>query len=187
MVGLMDDHLHRFPHEFSGGQRQRIGIARAIALHPKLLVLDEPTSALDVSVQAQVLNLLLDLQKQLDLTFLFISHDLSVIRYVCNRVGLMYLGRIVEDAPVEKIFEEPKHPYTMALLSAMPEADPDQKGQEIVLEGEIGSPINIPKGCRFASRCPLVFDRCRVEEPPLVNTGGGHRVACHLHPAQEAA
>ena len=182
LVGLMDDHLHRFPHEFSGGQRQRVGIARAIALHPKLLVLDEPTSALDVSVQAQVLNLLLDLQQKLDLTYLFISHDLSVIRYVCDRVGLMYLGRIVEVAPVEKIFEEPKHPYTLALLSAMPEADPDHHIQEIILEGEIGSPINIGKGCRFASRCPLQFDRCLVEDPLLLDTGGNHWVACHLHP-----
>ncbi|MBI3733121.1 MAG: ABC transporter ATP-binding protein [Chloroflexi bacterium] len=186
LVGLMDDHLHRFPHEFSGGQRQRIGIARAIALHPRLLVLDEPTSALDVSVQAQVLNLLLDLQKKLDLTYLFISHDLGVIRYVCNRVGLMYLGRIVEIAPVEKIFDEPKHPYTLALLSAMPEADPDHKVQEIVLEGEIGSPINIPRGCRFASRCPAQFGRCHVEDPPLVDTGDKHMVACHLHPAKDA-
>jgi peptide/nickel transport system ATP-binding protein len=182
LVGLMDDHLYRFPHEFSGGQRQRIGIARAIALHPKLLVLDEPTSALDVSVQAQVLNLLLELQKRLDLTYLFISHDLSVIRYVCNRVGLMYLGRIVEVAPVEKIFDEAKHPYTLALLSAMPEADPDHHVQEVILEGEIGSPINIGKGCRFAPRCPLVFDRCHVEDPPLLNTGNQHWVACHLHP-----
>ena len=186
LVGLMDDHLHRFPHEFSGGQRQRVGIARAIALHPKLLVLDEPTSALDVSVQAQVLNLLLDLQKQLDLTYLFISHDLSVIRYVCDRVGLMYLGRLVEVAAVEKIFEEPKHPYTLALLSAMPEADPDHKVQEIILEGEIGSPINLGRGCRFASRCPLVFDRCHVEDPPLLNTGDNHWVACHLHPGVPA-
>ena len=186
LVGLMDDHLHRFPHEFSGGQRQRVGIARAIALHPKLLVLDEPTSALDVSVQAQVLNLLLELQKRLDLTYLFISHDLSVIRYVCNRVGLMYLGRIVEVAPVEKIFDEPKHPYTLALLSAMPEADPDQHVQEIILEGEIGSPIDIGTGCRFAPRCPLVFDRCHVEDPPLLNTGNQHWVACHLHPGVPA-
>ena len=187
MVGLMDDHLHRFPHEFSGGQRQRIGIARAIALNPKLLVLDEPTSALDVSVQAQVLNLLLELQRKLDLTYLFISHDLGVIRYVCNRVGLMYLGRVVEMGSVEQIFEEPKHPYTVALLSSMPEPDPDSKVKEIVLEGEIGSPINLAQGCRFASRCPLRFDRCRVEDPPLVNTGDDHWVACHLFPGVPAA
>ncbi len=187
LVGLQEDHLHRFPHEFSGGQRQRIGIARAIALHPKLLVLDEPTSALDVSVQAQVLNLLVDLQHRLDLTYLFISHDLGVIRYICDRVGLMYLGRIVELASVAKIFEEPKHPYTVALLSAMPEPDPDHKVQEIILEGEIGSPINLGKGCRFAPRCPLQFDRCWVQDPPLLNTGDNHWVACHLHPGVPAS
>jgi len=187
MVGLMDDHLHRFPHEFSGGQRQRIGIARAIALNPKLLVLDEPTSALDVSVQAQVLNLLLDLQHKLDLTYLFISHDLGVIRYVCNRVGLMYLGRVVEMASVDQIFEEPKHPYTVALLSSMPEPDPDSKVKEIILEGEIGSPINLASGCRFAPRCPLRFDRCLVEDPPLLHTGDNHWVACHLHPGLPAS
>ena len=187
MVGLMDDHLHRFPHEFSGGQRQRIGIARAIALNPKLLVLDEPTSALDVSVQAQVLNLLLDLQHKLDLTYLFISHDLGVIRYVCNRVGLMYLGRVVEMASVDQIFEEPKHPYTVALLSSMPEPDPDSKVKEIILEGEIGSPINLARGCRFAPRCPLRFDRCLVEDPPLLHTGDNHWVACHLHPGLPAS
>jgi oligopeptide/dipeptide ABC transporter ATP-binding protein len=187
MVGLMDDHLHRFPHEFSGGQRQRIGIARAIALNPKLLVLDEPTSALDVSVHAQVLNLLLDLQHKLDLTYLFISHDLGVIRYVCNRVGLMYLGRVVEMASVDQIFEEPKHPYTVALLSSMPEPDPDSKVKEIILEGEIGSPINLASGCRFAPRCPLRFDRCLVEDPPLLHTGDNHWVACHLHPGLPAS
>ncbi|TMC60904.1 MAG: ABC transporter ATP-binding protein [Chloroflexi bacterium] len=187
LVGLMDDHLHRFPHEFSGGQRQRIGIARAIALNPKLLVLDEPTSALDVSVQAQVLNLLLDLQHKLDLTYLFISHDLGVIRYVCNRVGLMYLGRVVEMASVDQIFEEPKHPYTVALLSSMPEPDPDSKVKEIILEGEIGSPINLARGCRFAPRCPLRFDRCLVEDPPLLHTGDNHWVACHLHPGLPAS
>ena len=187
LVGLMDDHLHRFPHEFSGGQRQRIGIARAIALNPKLLVLDEPTSALDVSVQAQVLNLLLDLQHKLDLTYLFISHDLGVIRYVCNRVGLMYLGRVVEMASVDQIFEEPKHPYTVALLSSMPEPDPDSKVKEIILEGELGSPINLASGCRFAPRCPLRFDRCLVEDPPLLHTGDNHWVACHLHPGLPAS
>ena len=182
LVGLTDDHLHRFPHEFSGGQRQRIAVARALALEPKLLILDEPTSALDVSVQAQVLNLFLSLQKRLNLSYLLISHDLGVIRYVCDRVAIMYLGRIVETGLVEEIFQEPKHPYTQALLSAMPEPDPNHQSEEIILEGEISALAPETKGCRFAPRCPAKkIARCHEEDPQLQDTGDGRRVACHLY------
>ncbi len=181
LVGLDEAHLYRYPHEFSGGQRQRIGIARALALEPRMLVLDEPTSALDVSVQAQILNLLVELQEQLGLTYLFVSHDLGVIRYICDRVALMYLGRIVELAPVETIFERPLHPYTQALRSAMPEPDPDAQDEEILLEGEIGGLDPGFRGCRFAPRCPAAkIDRCQAEEPPLQEVVPGHWVACHL-------
>ncbi|MFQ6014473.1 MAG: ABC transporter ATP-binding protein [Anaerolineae bacterium] len=181
LVGLMDDHLYRYPHEFSGGQRQRIGIARALALEPKILILDEPTSALDVSVQAQVLNLLLSLQKRLGLTYLFISHDLSVIRYMCDRVALIYLGRIVEVASVATIFQNSLHPYTRALLSAMPEPDPTHISEEIILRGELSTLGATGKGCRFEPRCfaekmPL----CTEEEPELRSLDGDHQVACHL-------
>lgn len=178
-VGLKEEHLRRFPHEFSGGQCQRIGIARAIALNPKFLVLDEPTSALDVSVQAQILNLLFDLKEELGMTYLFISHDLSVIEHVSDRIAVMYLGKIVELGTTEQIFEDPLHPYTKALLAVIPIPDPTVKREEIILRGTVPSPENPPPGCRFHTRCPVVKDICKEEEPELREVCGGRFVACH--------
>jgi len=179
-VGLNFEHMYRFPHEFSGGQRQRIGVARALSVNPDFVVLDEPTSALDVSVQAQILNMLNMLQNDFGLTYLFISHDLSTIRYMCDRVAVMYLGKIVEYAPKKALFEKPTHPYTEALLSVIPAPDPDLKRDRIILPGDVPSPANPPKGCRFHTRCPLVTDICSKVEPPLTDRGNEHFVACHV-------
>lgn len=180
MVGLTERHLWRYPHEFSGGQRQRIAIARALATNPEFVVLDEPTSAVDVSVRAQLLNLLQDLQKEFDLTYLYISHDLSVVECISDRVAVMYLGKMVEQAQTEELYKNTLHPYSIALFSSIPVPDPTLKRDRVMLKGEVPSPVNPPPGCRFNPRCSRAMEICRREEPQFVDVGNGHMVACHL-------
>lgn len=181
VVGLSSYHARRYPHQFSGGQRQRIGIARALMLNPKLIVADEPVSALDVSIQSQVLNLMQDLQKEMGLTYLFIAHDLSVVRHISDRVGVMYLGRIVELTTSGQLYSNPLHPYTKALLSAVPTPDPDDVRERVILQGDVPSPANPPSGCTFHTRCPHVTEECRSTRPAFQDVGDGHFVACHLY------
>lgn len=185
VVGMRPEHIHRYPHEFSGGQRQRIGIARALALNPRLVVCDEPVSALDVSIQAQIMNLMKDLQREWQLTYLFISHDLRIVKHICDRIAVMYLGVIVESGTKEQIYEHAKHPYTRALLSAIPKGDPDIPPSRIALEGDVPSPVDPPSGCRFRTRCPEAKAICAETVPVLVDLKNGHCCACHMRKREE--
>lgn len=187
LVGLNEAYVNRFPHEFSGGQKQRIGIARALAVNPKLLICDEPVSALDVSVRAQILNLMKELKQKFDLTYLFISHDLSVVHHLCDRVAVMYLGKIVEIADKDKLYNNPSHPYTKALLSSIPVPDPEAKQEKIILEGDVPNPSDPPSGCHFHKRCPYRMDKCATEVPCLQKVEENHMVACHLFDQETAS